>query len=163
MKFYRIWALIERDMRKFFRSPALMMASMVFPLVQLIVLGYAFGGKIKGAHDSVRGQGPFGRIAEGAREFAGIETGPQTFRVVDIRFGSASASTICKAGFVQGVIEVPQDFSRRFYHHDRPQIAFTEDNTDQVMASALLERVQQMVDGLNAPDVESATGLRRWN
>ncbi len=26
MKFYRIWALIERDMRKFFRSPALMMA-----------------------------------------------------------------------------------------------------------------------------------------
>ncbi len=39
MKFYRIWALIERDLRKFFRSPALMMASMVFPLVQLIVLG----------------------------------------------------------------------------------------------------------------------------
>ena len=34
-------------MRKFFRSPALMMASMLFPLMQLIVLGYAFGGKIK--------------------------------------------------------------------------------------------------------------------
>ena len=46
MKFYRIFALIERDMRKFFRNPALMMASMVFPLVQLVVLGYAFGGKI---------------------------------------------------------------------------------------------------------------------
>ena len=35
-------------MRKFFRSPAQMMASMVFPLMQLVVLGYAFGGKIKG-------------------------------------------------------------------------------------------------------------------
>src|SRR6185437_10096925 len=46
MKFYRMWALVERDLRKFFRSPALMMASMIFPLVQLIVLGYAFGGKI---------------------------------------------------------------------------------------------------------------------
>ena len=46
MKFYRIFALIERDMRKFFRNPALMMASMIFPLVQLVVLGYAFGGKI---------------------------------------------------------------------------------------------------------------------
>jgi ABC-2 type transport system permease protein len=49
MKLYRVGALIERDMRKFFRSPALMMVSMVFPLVQLIVLGYAFGGKIKSA------------------------------------------------------------------------------------------------------------------
>ena len=45
-KLSRMWALIERDMRKFFRSPALMMTSMVFPLMQLIVLGYAFGGKI---------------------------------------------------------------------------------------------------------------------
>ena len=51
MKFYRVWALIERDMRKFFRSPALMMSSMIFPLVQLVVLGYAFGGVIKGSVD----------------------------------------------------------------------------------------------------------------
>src|SRR6202051_2353336 len=47
MKPYRILAIFERDLRKFFRSPALMMTSMVFPLMQLIVLGYAFGGKIK--------------------------------------------------------------------------------------------------------------------
>ena len=45
----RIMALVERDMRKFLRSPALMLVSMVFPLVQLIVLGNAFGGKIKDA------------------------------------------------------------------------------------------------------------------
>ena len=48
MKIYRVAAIIERDMRKFLRSPAQMMASMVFPLMQLIVLGYAFGGQIKG-------------------------------------------------------------------------------------------------------------------
>ena len=48
MKIYRVAALIERDMRKFLRSPAQMMASMVFPLLQLVVLGYAFGGHIKG-------------------------------------------------------------------------------------------------------------------
>ena len=40
---------VERELRKFFRSPALMLVSMVFPLVQLIVLGNAFGGKIKEA------------------------------------------------------------------------------------------------------------------
>ena len=34
----RMLAIVERDMRKFFRSPALMMVAMVFPLVQLVVL-----------------------------------------------------------------------------------------------------------------------------
>jgi ABC-2 type transport system permease protein len=45
----RMMAIVEREMRKFFRSPALMLVSMIFPLVQLIVLGNAFGGKIRDA------------------------------------------------------------------------------------------------------------------
>ena len=45
----RMMAIVEREMRKFFRSPALMMASMIMPLVQLIILGNAFGGKIRDA------------------------------------------------------------------------------------------------------------------
>ena len=48
----RMWAIVERELRKFFRSPALMLVSMVFPLVQLIVLGNAFGGKIKDARSA---------------------------------------------------------------------------------------------------------------
>ena len=43
----RIWAVIERDLRRFKRSPVLMMMSMIMPIVQLVVLGYAFGGQIK--------------------------------------------------------------------------------------------------------------------
>ncbi len=43
----RILAIVEREMRKFFRSPVLMIMSMMLPLVQLIILGNAFGGKIK--------------------------------------------------------------------------------------------------------------------
>ena len=43
----RMMAIVEREMRKFFRSPALMLVSMIFPLVQLIVLGNAFGGKLR--------------------------------------------------------------------------------------------------------------------
>ncbi len=153
MKFYRIWALIERDLRKFFRSPALMMASMVFPLVQLIVLGYAFGGKIKGATVAFVDNDHSVESRKVREEFAGIETGPKTFRVEDYSSVPRAVDDL-KAGFVQGVIEVPENFSRDFYHHDRPQIGFTEDNTDQVMASALLERVQQMATELNAPDVD---------
>jgi ABC-type multidrug transport system permease subunit len=152
MKLYRIWALIERDMRKFFRSPALMTASMIFPLVQLVILGYAFGGKIRGAkvafvdHDhSVQSR----KIEE---MFNDIAAGPKTFRVIE--YGSEThAVDDLRAGFVNAVIEVPIDFSRRYYQHDRPRIALVEDNTDQFVVSSIDESLQQMVDALNAPSV----------
>ncbi len=35
----RMWAIVERELRKFLRSPALMLVATVFPLVQLVVLG----------------------------------------------------------------------------------------------------------------------------
>jgi ABC-2 type transport system permease protein len=44
---HRIWAIIERDLRRFRRSPTLVIVSLVMPLLQLVVLGYAFGGKVK--------------------------------------------------------------------------------------------------------------------
>ena len=43
----RTWAIIERELRRFRRSPVLIAMSMVFPIVQLVVLGYAFGGNVK--------------------------------------------------------------------------------------------------------------------
>ncbi len=45
----RMWAIVERELRKFFRSPTLMLMSMLLPLVQLVILGNAFGGKIRNA------------------------------------------------------------------------------------------------------------------
>ena len=43
----RTWAIIERELRRFRRSPILIVMSMVMPIVQLVVLGYAFGGNVK--------------------------------------------------------------------------------------------------------------------
>jgi ABC-2 type transport system permease protein len=34
----RMWAIVERELRRFKRSPILIVISMVFPLVQLVVL-----------------------------------------------------------------------------------------------------------------------------
>lgn len=153
MKLYRIGALIERDMRKFFRSPALMMTSMIFPLLQLVVLGYAFGGKIKGAVVAVVDQDHSVESRRIREMINGISAGPETFRIVAYD-SPARALEDLRAGFVRGIVEIPYDFSRRYYKHDRPRIVFTEDNTDQFVSNSLLERVQQMVDQLNAPDVQ---------
>lgn len=153
MKLGRFSALIERDMRKFFRSPALMMSSLIFPLVQLVVLGYAFGGKIQGATLGFVDEDHSVQSRRVEEMFDGIEAGPKTFRV--IRYDSLPrAMDDLKTGFVRGVIDIPHDFSRRYYQHDRPRVVFTEDNSDQFISSSLLERIQEMTDQLNAVAVQ---------
>ena len=148
----RISALIERDMWKFFRSPALMMSSLIFPLVQLVVLGYAFGGKIKGARVAFVDEDR-SAVSRQVREMLnGIQAGPETFRIVEYNSLPRALDDL-KVGFVRGVVDIPHDFSRRYYQRDRPRIAFSEDNSDQFISSSILDRVQQITTELNLPDV----------
>jgi ABC-2 type transport system permease protein len=152
MKFYRMWALVERDLRKFFRSPALMMSSMIFPLMQLIVLGYAFGGKITNVTVGVVDMDHTAeswRVREG---FAGVATGPKMFHVVNYNSMPRALDDL-RAGLVSGVVEIPENFSRRTYANDRPRIALIVDNTDQFVSSSLETEMQGVVDQLNSPQV----------
>ena len=152
MKLYRISALIERDMRKFFRSPALMVSAMVFPLMQLVVLGYAFGGKIKGVKIALVDEDRSAESRLLQERFVAIASGPKTFRTMD--YSSLSdAVTDLRAGFVRAVVHIPADFSRRVYQHNRPRIAFVQDNTDRFMQSELYERLHQIVEAMNSPEV----------
>ena len=152
MKLYRIRAIIERDMRKFFRSPALMMTSMVFPLMQLIVLGYAFGGKIKNVRLALvdEDRGAESRVVR-ARLNA-IVDGPQTFRLSEYR-NLPDAVTDLRSGFVKAVLDIPADFSERVLRNEKPRLAFIEDNTDNFTASGILERIQQIRVNLNGPQL----------
>ena len=152
MKLYRIRAIIERDMRKFFRSPALMMTSMVFPLMQLIVLGYAFGGKIKNVRLALvdEDRGAESRLVR--ERLNAIQDGPQTFRVAEYA-NVPDAMTDLRAGFVKAVLDIPPDFSERVLRSEKPRLAFIEDNTDNFTASGILERVQQIQADLNGPEL----------
>jgi ABC-2 type transport system permease protein len=154
MKLFRMYAIIERDMRKFFRSPALMVSSMVFPMMQLIVLGYAFGGKVKNAKVALVDEDRSSESRMVRERLNAIAVGPQTFRTIEYR-SLQDATTDLRAGFVRAVVYVPVDFSRRVYQQDRPRMAFIEDNTDNFMTAGLLERMQQLVNDLNAPEVNS--------
>src|SRR5271156_5463130 len=112
MNFGRTWALIERDLRKFFRSPALMMSSMIFPLMQLIVLGYAFGGKIKGIKVAVVDEDRTAESRDVRQRFDAILAGPETIQIEN--YSSISdAVTDLRAGFVRAVVYIPFHFSQR--------------------------------------------------
>src|ERR1700693_1602206 len=152
MKLYRSMAIIERDMRKFFRNPMLMIATMVFPLTQLIVLGYAFGGKNKGVDVALVDQdgGSESRVIH--QHLDSIATGPQTFRTIDYSSLPDAVSDL-RTGFVRAVIYIPPDYSRRVQQRNRPRIALIEDNTDTFMSNELHARMQEMVADVNGPQL----------
>src|SRR5207302_10984153 len=78
----RMLAIVEREMRKFFRSPALMMASMIFPLVQLIILGNAFGGKITDARMGIVDQDGGTQALKIREAFDSVHATVRTFEAV---------------------------------------------------------------------------------
>ena len=152
MKLYRISAFVERDMRKFFRSPTLMIVSMLFPMVQLIVLGYAFGGKIKGVNVALVDQDHGPAAVEIRTRMDAIATGPGTMHVVEYQSLPQAVQDL-KTGVVRGVVLIPLDYSRRVEHRDRPRLGFIEDNTDQFLSNPLLSQLQQAVQQLDSPVV----------
>ena len=92
---HRTWAIIERELRRFRRSPMLIVMSMVLPLVQLVVLGYAFGGNVKHLKLAVVDQ-DHGVPAVRVRELAGaVASGARTIDTVDYADQGAGARPTC--------------------------------------------------------------------
>jgi ABC-2 type transport system permease protein len=146
-------AIIEREMRKFFRSPALMMASMIFPLVQLIVLGNAFGGKIRDAKVGIVDQDGGTQALRIRQAFDAVRANVRTFVPVNYD-NDRQAMEDVRNGKIQGAVIIPPQYSRRVYEQDRPQIALIVDNSDNFMSSTLQEKIGELTTALNTPSVE---------
>jgi ABC-2 type transport system permease protein len=149
----RMMAIVEREMRKFFRSPVLMIMSMMLPLVQLVILGNAFGGKITGARVGVvdYDQGP--EALKVREDFAAIAANIKTFNTVNYD-NEVQAREDVRTGHLDAAVIIPAQFSRRYYSQDAPKLGLVVDNSDQFMSSSLESEMQSLVDALNAPVVE---------
>ena len=144
----RILALIERDLRRFLRSPTLIVVSMIFPLVQLVVLGYAFGGKLRHLRIGVVDQ-DHGVPALKLREMLGAVTvNASTLDVVNYS-DAGQALTDLRNGRLNGVLSIPPLFSRNTLEQTAPDVALIEDNTDQFASSTLEGTLASMVDAYN--------------
>ena len=146
----RTLAIIEREMRRFRRSPMLIVMSMIMPIANLIVLGYAFGGNVKHLKVAVVDQ-DHGLPAVKIRELAGAaSSGNQVFDIVDYADPGA-ALTDLRNGRVNGVLTIPPDYSRRLLSRNQPKVALIEDNTDSFSSATLAATVGQMVSASNQP------------
>jgi ABC-2 type transport system permease protein len=143
-------AIIERELRRFRRTPFLIAVSIVFPVVQLIILGYAFGGSLKnlkvglvdqdGGVPAVKVRELCGAVAANARTFEVIEYSDQGVALNDLR-----------NGVINGVLTIPAGFSRRAASDNEPRLALIQDNTDSFVANALTGSLRGLVDAYNQP------------
>jgi ABC-2 type transport system permease protein len=139
-------------MRKFFRSPALMMASMIFPLVQLIVLGNAFGGKIRDAKLGLVDEDGGTQALKVREAFDSVRANMRTFEPIYYH-DERKAMEDVRNGNIQGAVIIPPQFSRRVYEQDGPKIALVVDNSDNFMSSTLEDELTSITNALNQPTI----------
>jgi ABC-2 type transport system permease protein len=149
----RMMAIVEREMRKFFRSPVLMIMSMMLPLVQLVILGNAFGGKITGARVGVVDYDRGPEAVKMQEDFAAVAANIKTFQTFPYD-NEVQARDDVRTGKLDAAVIIPKEFSRRYYSQDAPKIGLVVDNSDQFMSSSLETEMQSLVDALNAPQIE---------
>jgi len=149
----RMLAIVEREMRKFFRSPTLMIMSLIMPLLQLIIIGNAFGGKIVNTRVAVvdYDRGPQAlRLIEA---FNAISVNIKTFTTIDYDNENQAREDV-RTGKIDGAIIIPAQYSRRVYAKDAPEIGFVADNSDLFTSSSIEAEMQLVVDALNAPVIQ---------
>ena len=151
---HRTWAIIERELRRFRRSPTLIIMSLVMPIVQLVVLGYAFGGQVKnlkvGLVDQDHGV-PAVRLHELSNAVA---ANARTFEPLMYNDLGAALGDL-RNGRLNGVLAIPPDFSRRSLSGNAPRVALIEDNTDNFVSASLAGAYSGLIASYNQPAAEA--------
>ncbi|MFP5232960.1 MAG: ABC transporter permease [Acidobacteriota bacterium] len=148
----RMFAIIEREMRKFFRSPTLMIMSLMLPILQLIIIGNAFGGKIVDTRVAVVDYDHGPQAVKLREAFDAVAANIKTFSTVDYN-NEVQAREDVRTGRIDAAIIIPKQYSRRVYAQDAPKLGFVVDNSDLFTSSALEAEMQSLVDALNAPQI----------
>src|SRR5437762_3158937 len=147
---HRTWAIVERELRRFRRSPMLIVMSMIFPVVQLVVLGYAFGGNVKHLKVGIVDQ-DHGVPAVKVRELASAaSSGARTIDPIEYT-DPGQALTDLRNGRINGVLTIPPEFSRRVLERNQPRVALIEDNTDNFVSVALAGTLTAMLGAYSQP------------
>lgn len=149
-----VWAIVGRDLRKFFRSPALMTVSLFLPLLQLVIIGYAVGGQVRNIEIALvtLDRGP--EALELRQKLNAIEANS---RVLDVRLdaGLDQAIQATRHGRVSAAIVIPENYSADVRRGAQPRLGLLVDNTDPFIVAALSAKLTELVDAINQPAVES--------
>jgi ABC-2 type transport system permease protein len=132
----RLFAVIERDLKKFQRNPVVLAMSLLMPLIYLVILGNSFQGKLTDLPVAVvnQGTGPHAkRVMENLRA---IQAGPKTFSLQTMKDTQEAVDGV-KEGRYKAAIVIPADFSKRVSLKTRPEIGLFLDNPDSISSETI--------------------------
>ena len=128
--------IIERELRKFIRTPTLLVMTLLMPVLQLVVLGNAFGGQVRHLNVAIVDEDG-GPAARRVREAVySLQMNGDLVRPIAYPDEQAAARDV-RDGVVQGAVILPPAFSRHVYAGELPHAGLLLDNTDQVVSGAL--------------------------
>jgi ABC-2 type transport system permease protein len=149
----RMFAIIEREMRKFFRSPTLMVMSLMMPLLQLVIMGNAFGGKIVNTRVAVVDYDKGPQAIKVREAFDAIAVNIKTFTTVEYS-DEVKAREDVRTGLIDAAVIIPAQYSRRVYAQDAPRLGLVVDNSDQFTSGSIEGEMQLVVNALSTPQVQ---------
>ena len=162
-------AVWERDVRKFARQPAVVMAAIIGPFLSLVLLGYAFGGAITYAPVAIVRES-YGQYSSEfidilqtqlSCEYGGVncQSAYQLTYVSDLD----SAQAMLRKGLVKAIIFIPLGFDQTLAAHTNTQVTVNAyiDNTDPISAAAITSELTQAAQQLSTQIriTSSNTGL----
>ncbi len=146
------WAFVERDLRKYFRNPALLASSLLLPLLQLVIIGYGFGGKVRDVAVALvdLDRGPEALLLQ--EKLRAVEANARTFKV-QVAQNLDAALRDTREGRIAATIVIPENYSQRVSQRLRPELGLVLDNTDPFVVATLTQKMGEVLQSVNEPEV----------
>src|SRR5574340_472303 len=106
----RLFAVVDRDLKKFRRNPVVLAMSIFMPIIYLIFLGNSFQGKLVGLPLVVVDQdlGPYSRSF--VDNLRAVAAGPKTLTIITMKDQKDAIEGIREGRYKAGLI-IPPNFS----------------------------------------------------
>jgi ABC-2 type transport system permease protein len=140
----RLFAVIERDIKKFRRNPVVVIMSLLMPIVYLVILGNSFQGKLKSLPLAVVDLDSGSYSSRLIDNLKAVEAGAKTFSLVFLTDQKAAVDGV-RDGIYKAALIIPPDFTKRATLKREPETAIFLDNTDTVSSSNIRTLVNSAV------------------
>jgi len=139
--FERIYALIERDLRKFIRNPFVVAVSIAMPIVYLVIMGSSFQGELKRLSVAVVNEDGGGYARRVLDNLRAVEQGPGSIRVITLMDKDAAMRGLADGDF-KAVVLLPRDFSKKAARGGNATVGLFLDNVESISAGTIERAVR---------------------
>jgi ABC-type multidrug transport system permease subunit len=130
------WAVMRRDLIKLSKAPALIVTSVVMPILFLLIFGNSLQGQLKHLPIVIvsQDQGPYGiRMLE---KMQALAAGPQTISISYMHDAGGALQEV-KDGHSKAVLIIPPDFSRNIVAGRIGELGLFVDNVDSISTASI--------------------------